>query len=107
MVRIANTREQDITSFPGKLGTQGRVKIGATREGKIIALEANYYSDCGAYADTGPRMSRAMATDCTGPYNIPHVHADAFSLYTNHNYSTSYRGFGHGTWSKHQGGIPL
>lgn len=96
MVRIANTREQDISSFPSKLGAEGKVRLGGTRQGKILAMEAVYYADCGAYSDTGPRMARAMATDCSGPYNIENIDCDVYALYTNHNYSTSFRGFGHG-----------
>lgn len=96
-VRIANTREQDIFSSPGKLGAETTIKIGATSDGIIKALEATYLVDCGAYADTGPRMSKAIASSCTGPYNIPNVYCDAFSVYTNHIYVTSYRGFGHTT----------
>lgn len=96
MVRIANTREQDISSYPSKLGAQGKIKIGATKDGVIKALKCTYYVDCGAYSDTGPRMARAIATDCSGPYNIKNIHCDSFAVYTNHSYATSYRGFGHG-----------
>ena len=40
-------------------------------------------------------MAKAMASDGTGPYNIENVHIDSYSVYTNHIYVTSYRGFGH------------
>ncbi|NMA95221.1 MAG: xanthine dehydrogenase family protein molybdopterin-binding subunit [Clostridiales bacterium] len=95
MVRIANPREQDIGSFPCKLGAKGKVRLGATKDGIIKAMECTYYADCGAYMGTGPRMVRAMASDCSGPYNIENIHCDAYSVYTNHNYVTSFRGFGH------------
>lgn len=94
-VRIANSREEDISSSPSKVGTESTVKMGATNEGIIKALEATYFVDCGAYAGTGPRMAKAIASDCTGPYNIENVHCDTYSVYTNHSYVTSYRGFGH------------
>src|SRR5699024_8910126 len=96
MVRIANPREQDISSFPSKLGAEGRVRLGARKNGTIKAMESTYHVDIGAYADTGPRMARAIATDCSGPYNIENIKCDVYSIYTNHNYSTSFRGFGHG-----------
>jgi CO/xanthine dehydrogenase Mo-binding subunit len=94
-VRIANTREQDMFSSPAKIGVDAKIKIGATEDGIIRALEATYLVDCGAYSDTGPRMAKAIASSCTGPYNIENVYCDAFALYTNHIYVTSYRGFGH------------
>lgn len=94
-VTIANTREEDIFSSPSKIGMEAKVKIGATSDGIIKALEATYLVDCGAYSDTGPRMAKAIASSSTGPYNIENVYCDAFAVYTNHIYVTSYRGFGH------------
>lgn len=94
-VRIANSREEDITSSPSKIGTNAKLKIGATKEGIIKALECIYLVDCGAYSDTGPRMAKAIASSCTGPYNIENVFCDSLTVYTNHCYVTSYRGFGH------------
>ena len=38
---------------------------------------------------------KSMATNCSGPYNIENIHCDSYSIYTNHCYVTSYRGFGH------------
>jgi CO/xanthine dehydrogenase Mo-binding subunit len=95
MVKIENSREEDITTSSCKIGIEAKLKIGTTKDGLIKALECTYHVDCGAYADTGPRMAKAIAVDCTGPYNIENVWCDAFSVYTNHTYVTSYRGFGH------------
>lgn len=97
MVRIANTREEDIASSPSKISAEGTLKIGATKDGIIKALECTYYVDCGAYADTGPRMAKSIAIDCSGPYNIENIHCDSYTIYTNNGYVTSYRGFGHVT----------
>ncbi|WP_283591536.1 xanthine dehydrogenase family protein molybdopterin-binding subunit [Clostridium butanoliproducens] len=99
MVTISNSREEDITTSPSKIGIEAKLKIGVTKDGLIKALESTYHVDCGAYADTGPRMAKAIAVDCTGPYNIENVWCDAFTVYTNHTYVTSYRGFGHGEFT--------
>ena len=95
MVRVANSREEDISSSPSKIAGEGKVKLAATKDGKLRALECVYHTSCGAYSDTGPNMASAVATDCSGPYNIENVFCDSFCVYTNHTYSTSYRGFGH------------
>jgi CO/xanthine dehydrogenase Mo-binding subunit len=94
-VRIANTREQDMASSPSHIGFEGKVRFGATKDGKIIAAEMTYLYDTGAYADSGPKMTRSGAVSCTGPYNIENVWCDSICVYTNHSYSTAYRGFGH------------
>ncbi len=95
MVTIANTREEDISTAPCKLAAEGKVKLGATKDGKLTALECIYHIDSGAYANTAPNMARAAATDCSGPYNIDSIFCDSYCVYTNHNYATSFRGFGH------------
>ncbi len=95
LVRIANTREEDIGTSPAKISVEAQIKIGATKEGYIQALECTYYVDCGAYTDSGPRMAKAISADCSGPYRIENLWCDAFSVYTNKTYVTAYRGFGH------------
>ena len=95
IVRIVNSREEDIFFSPSKIGVEAKIKIGATKEGIIKALDCTYLVDCGAYSDTGPRMAKAIASSCTGPFNIENVYCDSFTIYTNHCYVTSYRGFGH------------
>ena len=93
-VKLIESREQDMTSSPGHLGLEARVKIGATRDGTMKALEITLEVDVGAYVDSGSQMTRAMAADCTGPYHIDHVWCDAYGVYTNHTYVTAFRGFG-------------
>lgn len=94
-VRIVNSRENDITSSPCKLGLEATIKLGATTDGILKAAEITYLVDAGAYADMGPRLAKAMAVDCTGPYKLENVRCDAVCVYTNHPYVTSFRGFGH------------
>lgn len=94
-VTFVNSRELDMISSPVHIGLDARVKLGCTHEGKIVAAEILYLYDGGAYSDRGAVMSRAGATDCTGPYRIDNVHCDSLCMYTNHPYSTSFRGFGH------------
>lgn len=94
-VLIVNTREQDIASSPGKLALEARVKLGAKRDGTLMAGEYTFIVGTGAYADTGPRMANSMAMNCTGPYNLENVWCDSYCVYTNHTYATSFRSFGH------------
>lgn len=98
-VRIVNTRENDIASSPCKLGLEGKVKIGADKNGVIKGMQMTYLLDAGAYADMGPQLAKAMAVDCTGPYKVDNVSCDVLSVYTNHSYATSFRGFGHASYT--------
>ncbi len=94
-VKLRCTREQDMMTLPGHIGLDAKVRLGARRDGRFVALDITYWFDGGGYSDRGVIVTRAAAQDCTGPYRIDHVHCDAYCMYTNHPPATAYRGFGH------------
>lgn len=95
MVKIANTRAEDIATSPVQIGFEGHVKLGARRDGTITAAEMTYLIDCGAYSDSGAIMTKAISANGTGPYNFENVQSDTLCVYTNHTFVTAFRGFGH------------
>ncbi len=94
-VKMVPTREQECATLPCRQGLVARIKTGATKEGRIIAEEAEYLWDGGAYADYGVNIGRAGAVTGCGPYDIDNVKIDSVTVYTNHVFGTAYRGFGH------------
>jgi CO/xanthine dehydrogenase Mo-binding subunit len=94
-VKVNNPREYDIVSSPCHIGLEAKVKLGATRDGKLTATEITFLFDTGGYTDQGAVVTKAAAVDCTGPYRVDNVRCDALCVYTNHPYATSFRGFGH------------
>lgn len=96
-VALVFSREQCFTSTGCKIGSDCRLRIGAKKNGKIVALEAAYYIDTGGYADTGPRMAYSVACNTAEAYAIDNIQCDTLCVYTNHVYATSFRGFGHET----------
>jgi CO/xanthine dehydrogenase Mo-binding subunit len=94
-VRISLTREESFCSSACKIGAKAHIKLGADRAGKLQALQADFFIDSGAYTDSSPVMTRAIAADCSGVYYIPNIQCDSVCVYTNHVYTTSFRGFGH------------
>lgn len=99
LVKIVNSREEDMISSPVKIGLEARIKLGCSKDGMLKAAELTYLVDIGAYSNMGVGITRSIATDCTGPYNIENVYCDACSMYTNHPFATSFRGFGHGEYT--------
>lgn len=95
MVKLVNTREEDMISSPCKIGLEAKIKLGSTGDGIIKAAEITYLVDGGAYSSMGVGITKSIATDCTGPYKIENVWCDAICVYTNHPFTTSFRGFGH------------
>lgn len=94
-VKILNTREEDMITSPCHIGLDATVKLGADRNGYIKVAEIRFLWDGGAYSDKAVDVTRAGATDCTGPYNIENVWCDSFCMYTNHPYASPFRGFSH------------
>ena len=99
MVKLVNTREEDFITSPCGIGFEAKLKLGATKEGIIKVAQLTYMLDSGAYSDICPRMAKAAAVDCTGPYNIENVSCDSLSVYTNHPFVTSLRGFAHTSYT--------
>lgn len=98
-VRLTLPREQDMATAPGRLGLEAEIIIGADADGLIRAAEMIFHLDCGAYSDIAPYMAKAIAVDCSGPYQIANLSCDALCVYTNHTYATSFRGFGHAEYT--------
>lgn len=94
-VQIANSREEDMITSPVRIGLDSHIKLGATRDGRILAIQCAYLIDGGAYSDMAVVETDSIASDGTGPYNIENVWIDAYCVYTNHPFGTSFRGFGH------------
>ncbi len=73
---------------------QVRLKTGVKRDGNLVAREAEIYLDTGGYADNGPAVAIRAATRVLGPYRIPHIRSDAYSVYTNSGSAGSFRAIG-------------
>jgi len=71
-----------------------RSKFGAKRDGTLQAAQVEVIQDGGAYAYTSTKVLGNATLMCTGPYYIPNVEVDAYSIYTNHIPGGAFRGFG-------------
>ena len=71
-----------------------RVKTGVKNDGTLVAREAEIYLDTGAYMDNGPQVAGRAATRVLGPYRIPHIHTDAYAVYTHAGGAGSFRSIG-------------
>jgi CO/xanthine dehydrogenase Mo-binding subunit len=93
-VKIVWSREESILGHHKRHPFVIRSKWGATKDGKIIAAENEVIQDGGAYAYTSTKVLGNATLLCTGPYEIPNVKVDAYSVYTNHIPGGAFRGFG-------------
>lgn len=93
-VKMENTREESFYSHSKRHPMKMHYKTGATKDGKLVAMEARIVGDTGAYASWGINVLRKSAVHATGPYVIPNVSIDSYAVFTNNPYSGAMRGFG-------------
>jgi len=93
-VRIIWSREESIVGHHKRHPAFIKSKWGATKEGKITAVEAELTLDAGAYAYTSTKVLGNANLMVTGPYEIPAAHVDSYAVYTNNVPSGAFRGFG-------------
>lgn len=93
-VRIVLTREESINVHVKRHPVTMHYRLGADREGKLLALDASFVTDKGAYASCGTEIIQNMAIFAAGPYFIPDLVIDGRSWYTNTVPSGAMRGFG-------------
>lgn len=93
-VKLRLTREEEFYTAFVRQGLVAHFKMGCDENGKLLAMENTFYWDGGAYTEYGVNITRAAGYSCTGPYEVPNVHADSFCVYTNHPVGGPMRGFG-------------
>ena len=93
-VKLLFDRHESLLVHPKRHATQIRVKIGAKKDGRLVAAESELYGDTGAYASLGEKVMTRATTHSAGPYDIPNVRADCYAMYTNNPPAGAFRGFG-------------
>jgi len=93
-VKLLFDRKESMLVHPKRHATQIRVKMGAKVDGRLVAVETELYGDTGAYASLGDKVMTRATTHSAGPYDIPHVRADCYAMYTNNPPAGAFRGFG-------------
>jgi aerobic carbon-monoxide dehydrogenase large subunit len=93
-LRWAETRSENLTCMTHGRAQRQTVKIGGTRDGRVLAYRLEIVQDTGAYPRmTGflPFLTSLMAL---GPYDIPHVETAYQVVVTNTTPIYAYRGAG-------------
>jgi CO/xanthine dehydrogenase Mo-binding subunit len=88
------SREESIIGHHKRHPMLFRCKWGASRDGKITAVESEVIADGGAYASTSVEVTKVAALFASGCYEIPNIHTTAYAVYTNNIPSGAFRGFG-------------
>ena len=93
-VKMLYSRQESLLVHPKRHPTVIRTRIGAKKDGTLMAIQATLYGDGGAYASLSEKVLTRATTHATGPYEAPNVKIDCFAMYTNNAPSGAFRGFG-------------
>ncbi len=93
-VKMVFSREESVCRTGKRHPFYMRHKTGATRDGKLTAMEIELISDAGAYASTSTIVMANATTFAAGPYVVPNAKIDSCTVYTNNAVGMAMRGFG-------------
>jgi len=92
-VKMVLTREESFLESSKRHASKAKYKIGAKRDGTIVAVENNVYTQGGAYNNKAMFVNWRASIHAAGPYAIPNIKTDIYGVYTNTVYGGAYRGF--------------
>jgi CO/xanthine dehydrogenase Mo-binding subunit len=69
-------------------------RTAASREGKVLAVEATLIADIGAYSSSSSAVLNNAVSIAYGPYDVPNVKVDGYNVFTNNIVCGAFRGFG-------------
>ncbi len=93
-VALVWSREESIVAHHKRHPMRIRTKWGATRDGRITAVEAEVLADGGAYASTSVEVIKVATLFASGAYEVPNIRVDGYAVYTNNVPCGAFRGFG-------------
>ncbi|MFY9370494.1 MAG: molybdopterin-dependent aldehyde oxidoreductase [bacterium] len=70
------------------------LKYGATKDGKILAMESDYSVDHGPYSEFGDLLTLRGAQYMGAGYGIPNIRGEGRTVCTNHAWGSAFRAYG-------------
>ena len=93
-LRWAETRSENLVAMSQGRGQLQRIKIGGSRDGRILAYRLDVIQDAGAYQRIGGLLPFLTCLMAPGVYDIPDVQAGFRQAVTNATPIAAYRGAG-------------
>ena len=93
-IRSQWSREESIVGHHKRHRGEITARLGATRDGRIVAVEADCYLDAGGYNYTTNKVLGNLHLCVAGPYEVPNARIDSYGVYTNGPVGGAFRGFG-------------
>lgn len=92
-VKIVFSREESLLESAKRHPFRLRYKVGATKDGKIVALEGELVDNSGAYNNQTQYMNWRSNVHSAGPYVIDNIKTDVYGVFTNNIHGGAMRGY--------------
>jgi aldehyde oxidoreductase len=93
-VRMIYSRPESMMATTKRHPACITARAGASRDGKIVALDVSADFNTGAYASWGPTVANRVPVHASGPYYVPNYRALTRAVHTHHVPAGAFRGFG-------------
>ena len=93
-VAMVYTRPESIAATTKRHPSRITSRIGASKDGKIIAMDFHGDFNTGAYSSWGPTVANRVPVHASGPYIVPNYRALSRAILTHSTPSGAFRGFG-------------
>ncbi|MGZ4822035.1 MAG: molybdopterin-dependent oxidoreductase [Terriglobales bacterium] len=93
-VRMVYSRSESIIATTKRHPSHIRLRAGATRDGKLTAMDFTADFNTGAYSSWGPTVAARVPVHASGPYDVPHYRALTRAVHTHLVPAGAFRGFG-------------
>lgn len=93
-VKMVYAREESFLGHVHRHPSRIWMRHGATRDGRLVCVQARVLIDGGAYASSGGAVIANACTFATGPYEVPNALIEGTRVFTHNPPCGAMRGFG-------------
>jgi len=93
-VKLVYTRSETFAATPKRHPFLMKVKVGAKKDGALMALDFDLTADGGAYKSFSNSVTQRGLIHSQGPYRFPNANVYGKAVYTNTAFKGAMRGFG-------------
>ncbi len=93
-VRVTSTREEDFNGYASRTDQHQTIRMGAMKDGTLVAIEQHIVSDAGAYMSHSGTTSLVNMQKTLGLFRCDNVFGNVKVVYTNTPVTAGFRGYG-------------
>ncbi|MGA3161996.1 MAG: molybdopterin-dependent aldehyde oxidoreductase [Terracidiphilus sp.] len=93
-VSLVYDQYQNITYTGKRSPGNVKIKLGASKDGKLVAMESDWWIDHGPYSEFGDLLTVRQAQFIGAGYNIANIRGHGKTVCTNHAWGSAFRAYG-------------